>query len=241
MVRSDNLVRAAYFLARCGTHAPPEQLETSSWARAYSCFFAALGNGRTHRTFRNTLKSSRDEFDGHVPNARRGWQKPLPDQNERILRAWSGRSDEEIWESVREFADLRVATVEARILHDLDAEIAPLGEHVMVGFDGESKARVTTVRERDPALRDVALRLHGTSCQACGFDFETFYGEWGRGFAEVHHVELLSEAPAHGRVVDPRADLVVLCANCHRMVHREAGRVLSIADLRNLITQARRR
>ncbi|HEX7304188.1 HNH endonuclease, partial [Lentzea sp.] len=55
------------------------------------------------------------------------------------------------------------------------------------------------------------------ACEVCGFDFESFYGERGKGFAEVHHA-----VPLHvtGPTTTKLDDLVVLCSNCHRMIHR---------------------
>lgn len=55
-------------------------------------------------------------------------------------------------------------------------------------------------------------------CEACGFDFEEAYGEVGKGFAECHHTRPVSELrPDQGTRL---ADLAILCANCHRMLHR---------------------
>ncbi|GFN21937.1 HNH endonuclease [Thermanaeromonas sp. C210] len=92
--------------------------------------------------------------------------------------------------------------------------------------------------ERDPELRRAAIRLHGTRCLACGFDFEEAYGERGRGYIEVHHLKPVS-ALGGPAAVDPRADLTVLCANCHRMVHRRRDRVLGLEELREIVRAAR--
>ena len=70
------------------------------------------------------------------------------------------------------------------------------------------------------------------------FDFEGTYGAWGRGFAEVHHIQELGAAPAEGVDVDPSTDLAVVCSNCHRMIHRKAKRVLPLEELRNIIADA---
>lgn len=52
----------------------------------------------------------------------------------------------------------------------------------------------------------------------CGFDFEFMYGDLGSGFAEVHHLRPLSELDQPVSTALP--DLAVVCANCHRMIHR---------------------
>ena len=56
------------------------------------------------------------------------------------------------------------------------------------------------------------------ACEACGFDFERSYGERGIGFAECHHTVPLSKLSDKTRVSTD--DLAIVCANCHRMIHR---------------------
>lgn len=88
--------------------------------------------------------------------------------------------------------------------------------------EGSVLRRLRLVRERDPVLRrekiDAVLKAEGRlACEVCTFDFASFYGERGKGFAEVHHaVPLHVTGPTKTRLTD----LVVLCSNCHRMIHR---------------------
>jgi 5-methylcytosine-specific restriction protein A len=88
--------------------------------------------------------------------------------------------------------------------------------------EGKVLTRLHRIRERDRSIverRKVkALREDGVlSCQACRFDFETQYGERGNGFIECHHTKPVSSLkPGEKTRLD---DLVLLCANCHRMVH----------------------
>jgi predicted HNH restriction endonuclease len=62
---------------------------------------------------------------------------------------------------------------------------------------------------------------------ACDFDFEEVYGERGKGYIEVHHVVPISKLDGTFQV-DPEKHVVVLCANCHRMVHWDKDNVLSL-------------
>ena len=103
--------------------------------------------------------------------------------------------------------------------------------------EGRAKKRMHLVRERNPHLVRVAreLRLQDDPllrCEVCNFSYVEIYGERGRGFIEVHHIVPLSElkASTHTRVVD----LALLCANCHRIVHRSP--TLSISDMRALLS-----
>ena len=52
----------------------------------------------------------------------------------------------------------------------------------------------------------------------CGFDFHEVYGEVGREFAHVHHLEPLGERD--DATVTSLADLAIVCANCYAMIHR---------------------
>ena len=91
--------------------------------------------------------------------------------------------------------------------------------------------------ERSRANRAEAIRLHGTKCAACDFDFNAFYGpELARDYIEIHHIESIT---AGLRNVDPASDLVPLCANCHAMVHRRRGEILTVDALRKAIERSR--
>ena len=77
-------------------------------------------------------------------------------------------------------------------------------------------------RERNRPLRQKKLdsvRRAGKliACEVCEFDFEVAYGELGHDYIEVHHVLPLH---ASGPVQTKLRDLALLCANCHRMLHR---------------------
>jgi len=78
--------------------------------------------------------------------------------------------------------------------------------------------------ERNPSAGRQAKKIHGYICQACGFDFEAVYGELGEKYIEAHHLTPLAELPEDELVhLDPKTDFAVLCANCHRMIHRKTA------------------
>lgn len=101
------------------------------------------------------------------------------------------------------------------------------------GIEGKKKVRYTTIYERDPKLRNKAIEIHGTTCQCCGFNFEKSYGEFGKDFIHVHHIKPISESGE--TIVNPETDLVVLCPNCHYMIHRKRNYTLSIEELKNIL------
>ena len=102
------------------------------------------------------------------------------------------------------------------------------------GKEGKEKKFLTTRYERDPSLRKTAINIHGTKCMVCGFDFNEKYGEIGEGYIEVHHRTMLSSL-TNETEIDPNKDLVVVCSNCHRMIHRNRDKPLSIEELKNII------
>ncbi|WP_457950350.1 HNH endonuclease [Pseudarthrobacter sp. alpha12b] len=88
--------------------------------------------------------------------------------------------------------------------------------------------------ERDPDARRACLAFHGTSCAACGFSFESAYGVAGTGVMGVHH--LVPPAVLDGKYqLDPIADLIPLCHNCHAMAHNVSP-PLTVTELRSIIS-----
>ncbi|WP_405166055.1 HNH endonuclease [Nocardia sp. NBC_01499] len=70
-------------------------------------------------------------------------------------------------------------------------------------------------------------------CEVCAFDFKATYGERGEGYIEVHHV-----IPLHvsGETKTKLSDLILLCSNCHRMIHT-GSQWLHPDELRALLVQ----
>lgn len=87
-------------------------------------------------------------------------------------------------------------------------------------------------RERIRPLVEHCLRRDNYRCQVCEMTFKEVYGDVGRGFAEAHHVLPLSQLAAS--VVSSVNNLVTVCSNCHRMLHRLGGEEGDIARLRRM-------
>ncbi|MBS1511019.1 MAG: HNH endonuclease [Bacteroidetes bacterium] len=100
-------------------------------------------------------------------------------------------------------------------------------------IEGAKKTKLVNFYERIPALRAKAIQLHGLKCEVCGFNFKDRYGVHGVDFIEVHHLK-----PLHTYIdpslVNPKTDMAVLCANCHRMIHRNKNVPLTIDQLKEL-------
>jgi predicted HNH restriction endonuclease len=104
--------------------------------------------------------------------------------------------------------------------------------------EGKLKEQLHKQRERNSSLIKIVktevLNQYGKlECQCCGFDFEVKYGELGREFIEAHHTKPVSELHQDGEKTQ-KEDIALVCANCHRMLHRKRP-WLKMNELKNLI------
>jgi hypothetical protein len=100
--------------------------------------------------------------------------------------------------------------------------------------EGKKVFKSGWVSERSMINRLNAIKIHGTTCKVCGFNFDDFYSkEYARSFIEIHHLKLLA---AQGEaIVNPEKDLVPVCSNCHSMAHRRHDIITSVEELKILI------
>lgn len=113
-------------------------------------------------------------------------------------------------------------------------------EDYVRAVEGRVIERLVRVAERDPKLRKAKIaqsrKERGSiACETCGFDFEAVYPGLGDGFIHVHHVKPLSIT---GVVENELKDLILLCANCHVMIHRRSP-WKEPDELRAIITNAK--
>ena len=94
-------------------------------------------------------------------------------------------------------------------------ETVELGQRYV---EGKSRDKVHIAYERNRKAREACIAIKGTTCEICGFDFYDMYGAIGKGFIEVHHVAPISKTGINA--IDPENDLLVVCSNCHSMIHR---------------------
>jgi hypothetical protein len=97
------------------------------------------------------------------------------------------------------------------------------------------RAHLTRERNRE-LIRQVkreAMRKYGRlACIVCGFDFAHAYGVAGRNYIECHHTAPIHQMKPGDKT--NRRDVVLLCANCHRMIHRSRP-WLSLIELRAIL------
>lgn len=89
--------------------------------------------------------------------------------------------------------------------------------------EGAEAYRMHLGRERDTklAVKAKKKRLAETGalkCEVCTFDFSAEFGELGAGYIEAHHTTPVSQLAGTRRT--KLSELALVCANCHRMLHR---------------------
>jgi hypothetical protein len=108
--------------------------------------------------------------------------------------------------------------------------------------EGTAKFELHRRLERDTtlALHLKEKRLASTGklvCEICDFDFVARYGTHGLGFIEAHHTMPVSQLS--GKTRTQESDLILVCSNCHRMLHR-GPQLLSAPELRSLMRHGRK-
>ena len=93
--------------------------------------------------------------------------------------------------------------------------------------------------ERNPKARAACIAHHGHICAVCGFDFAKIYGTLGEGFIHVHHVVPIGKIGEQYEI-DPIADLIPVCPNCHAMIHRTEP-PLTVEQLRKHLQETKKK
>lgn len=108
--------------------------------------------------------------------------------------------------------------------------------------EGDIKERKTKVRERSSKLRSAAIE-HFThngiiACDCCGFEFKTFYGPiYGENTCiEIHHLKpifLYNDEDMNLTIDKALQNLLPVCPNCHRVIHKNKITADAIEDFKN--------
>jgi hypothetical protein len=125
------------------------------------------------------------------------------------------------------FSAFRTLATQTSLPEDQD-DAFPEGREVLLRHKG---------RERSPGVVQAAkakfFQMHARFfCQACGFDFEDFYGVIGHHFIEAHHTVPVSELREDSKT--KASDIALVCSNCHRMLHRRRPWI-KMSDLEMLL------
>lgn len=104
--------------------------------------------------------------------------------------------------------------------------------------EGKIKYRLHRTKERNRKLiqkvKDNFKRKNNGKlyCQCCSFNFTDKYGAIGDNFIEAHHLVPVSQIDEDHETTPDK--IVLLCSNCHRMIHRYRPWIDNLKDLPSL-------
>jgi hypothetical protein len=138
-----------------------------------------------------------------------------------------------------ELVELRWPTVEGPPTSE---EVSQGAEAAALEFsEGERSQRERAFFRRNSRLREEAIKRFGMRCVVCRLDFGERYGFAGKGYIEVHHLNPLAERTdtiAGTPIMTKLDEVVPLCANCHRVLHRRRP-AMTIAELKASLRDVR--
>ena len=105
----------------------------------------------------------------------------------------------------------------------------PSTNEVRLYAEGKPKTVTSKTYDRSPHARQACIEHYGYTCCVCGFNFEKVYGPLGENYIEVHHLKPVADIGKE-YLIDPINDLRPVCANCHRMLHKQRP-PLSVEEL----------
>ena len=126
-------------------------------------------------------------------------------------------------------------------------KIETFDENLLIN-EGTQVIVKTKVYKRSSKLRAQAISYYTTlegriKCKVCCFDFEEFYGEHGAGFIEIHHQKPVFQFDGDDveRTIKQALENVIpVCSNCHRMIHRSRTNPLSFDEVKEHIDNAKK-
>ena len=106
--------------------------------------------------------------------------------------------------------------------------------------EGKKILRLHICRERNPKVIADAKKMFKEKhnrrlfCEACGFSFTDTYGDLGENFIEGHHKIPVSMLSANDKTKPE--DIIMLCSNCHQMIHRLKPSSDSLDQLKKILS-----
>lgn len=157
----------------------------------------------------------------------------------------NGSKDEEhVWtlfaHKPQELSEVADVIRQAILSEDADSLGSHEDDSMTEAEEGRVISRMHRTRERNSQLaqqkKDRELRMNKRlRCEACQFDFSVAYGPSAAHIIECHHTKPVHTLKAGDKTC--LEDLVLLCANCHRVVHA-SKRWLTMDELTALVAAA---
>lgn len=105
-------------------------------------------------------------------------------------------------------------------------------------MEGQLLSCTRNFRFRDRSIIYRKKQLCDHTCEICEFTFERFYGDLGRDYIVIHHLNPIASRSRSSRT--RLEDLIAVCQNCHAMLHRERPPITPTALRRAIKGQGRR-
>ena len=140
-------------------------------------------------------------------------------------------SDDELIADLRRIVELYDRLIDGEPLAEAPENI-PVTQTTYL--DGGLSSRTHVRIERNRKLVADVKKWKGSRCEVCNLSFAERYGSLGVDYIEAHHLTPLAHLNGKKVQLDPIKDFAVLCANCHRMMHRMED-VSKIDELRALL------
>jgi 5-methylcytosine-specific restriction protein A len=102
------------------------------------------------------------------------------------------------------------------------------------GYEDLRKFRFHKRIERNVQLSKKVKKAQGFTCKACYMNFKKVYGVLGNDFIEAHHLIPIAKLSKEKIQLDVKKDFVVLCSNCHSMIHKLSD-PSNLSELRQII------
>ncbi len=144
----------------------------------------------------------------------------------------------EIWHFFSEYfipTERKSFDVFETMLQSVDLDVPELSVN-----EGKLKLITHYIKERNPIIvrekKKQAIQNNILYCEVCSFSFK---GTYDAEYIECHHINPISES--NGEIETMLSDLALVCANCHRMLHKmHNNRYLTIEQLRERMISLRK-
>ena len=141
---------------------------------------------------------------------------------------WVLSGEDYTWKIESNVEDTISPTIVEKLKELDDEEVFP---------EGKEKFRVHKSKERNQKLvtlkkQKALLRNQNLPCEICNFSFKIQYGQIGDKFIETHHILPISKLTEETET--KLDDLILVCSNCHKMIHRRRP-WLTIEEMKKLL------
>lgn len=132
--------------------------------------------------------------------------------------------------TVKPLTDSDVQAIEIQYTRTAPAVSRPATDSDIEGLRYEI---VTMTTRRSRRLRDAAFENANGVCAVCERDFSKLLRGRGVRVLQVHHTRMISKRNAES--VTKLSDLVVVCANCHLLLHLDPKAPMTVSQLRKML------